>query len=256
MNKTVTEIAVEAGLISKSAANRLGKSSKAPMVVALIREAHINEAALYGAMKKSLRLPLLDIASAVADPEIVRELAAEVATRLRALPLSASLDGNRKVLRVAMADPTDLVAIAELEETSNSDLELCLLPLTVLEGMIDRIYRAYSTAVVQRPTARPQDFVDNIFVTKGRRRKTGVAHLGGFEENEISVTAQVPLDALDRLATTSDSDGEVDLTAPATSWRDLELRFRGLYRALIMKGVLSASDVVDAIAALKVEDQE
>ncbi len=256
MTKTVTEIAVEAGLISKSAANRLGKTSKAPMVVALVREAHVNEAALYSAMKKALRLPLLDVASAVADPETVRELPAEVAARLRALPLSTALDGNRKVLRVAMADPTDLVAIAELEETSDSDLELCLLPLSVLEEMIDRIYRAYSTAVVQRPTARPQDFVDNIFVTKGRRRKTGVAQIGGFDENEISVTAQVPLVSLASLANAADSEADVDLTAPAASWRDLELRFRGLYRALIMKGVLSASDVVEAIAALKAEDQE
>ncbi|MBP9087033.1 MAG: hypothetical protein KBG15_13010 [Kofleriaceae bacterium] len=254
MTKTVTEIAVEAGLISKAAANRLGKSSKAPMVVALIREAHISEAALYGAMKKSLRLPLLDVASAVADPETVRELPAEVAARLRALPLSATLDGNRKVLRVAMADPTDLVAIAELEDTSDSDLELCLLPLSVLEEMIERIYRAYSTAVVQRPSARPQDFVDNIFVTKGRRRKTGLAQISGFDENEISVTAQVPLVSLANSANAADN--EVDLTAPAASWRDLELRFRGLYRALIMKGVLTASDVVDAMAALKSEDQE
>ena len=109
---------------------------------------------------------------------------------------------------------------------------------------------------MQRPTARPQDFVDNIFVTKGRRRKTGVAHIGSFEENEISVTAQVPLVSLASSANAADSDGEIDLTAPATSWRDLELRFRGLYRALIMKGVLSASDVVEAMAALKAEEQE
>jgi hypothetical protein len=249
--KTITEIAVDAGLISKTAANRLGRSSKAPMVVALIREANINEAALYAAMKKALHLPLLDAASAMVDPETIRELSSEVATRLRALPMSAALEGNRKVLRVAMADPTDLVALAELEEFANCDLELCLLPLSVLEEMIDRVYRAYSTAVVQRPSARAQEFVDNIFVTKGRRRKTGAMVSSGFDENEISVTAQVPLVSLASLA-----GGDVDLTAPASSWRDLDLRFRGLYRALIIKGVITASDVVEAMAALKAEDQE
>lgn len=251
MAKTITEIAVDAGLISKTAANRLGRSSKAPMVVALIREANINEAALYAAMKKALHLPLLDAASAMVDPETIRELSSEVATRLRALPMSAALEGNRKVLRVAMADPTDLVALAELEEFANCDLELCLLPLSVLEEMIDRVYRAYSTAVVQRPSARAQEFVDNIFVTKGRRRKTGAMVSSGFDENEISVTAQVPLVSLASLA-----GGDVDLTAPASSWRDLDLRFRGLYRALIIKGVITASDVVEAMAALKAEDQE
>ncbi len=221
------------------------------MVVALIREANINEAALYAAMKKALHLPLLDAASAMVDPETIRELSSEVATRLRALPMSAALEGNRKVLRVAMADPTDLVALAELEEFANCDLELCLLPLSVLEEMIDRVYRAYSTAVVQRPSARAQEFVDNIFVTKGRRRKTGAMVSSGFDENEISVTAQVPLVSLASLA-----GGDVDLTAPASSWRDLDLRFRGLYRALIIKGVITASDVVEAMAALKAEDQE
>lgn len=251
MAKTITEIAVDAGLISKTAANRLGRTSKAPMVVALIREANINEAALYAAMKKALHLPLLDAASAMVDPETIRELSSEVATRLRALPMSAALEGNRKVLRVAMADPTDLVALAELEEFANCDLELCLLPLSVLEEMIDRVYRAYSTAVVQRPSARAQEFVDNIFVTKGRRRKTGAMVSSGFDENEISVTAQVPLVSLASLA-----GGDVDLTAPASSWRDLDLRFRGLYRALIIKGVITASDVVEAMAALKAEDQE
>jgi hypothetical protein len=202
-------------------------------------------------MKKALHLPLLDAASAMVDPETIRELSSEVATRLRALPMSAALEGNRKVLRVAMADPTDLVALAELEEFANCDLELCLLPLSVLEEMIDRVYRAYSTAVVQRPSARAQEFVDNIFVTKGRRRKTGAMVSSGFDENEISVTAQVPLVSLASLA-----GGDVDLTAPASSWRDLDLRFRGLYRALIIKGVITASDVVEAMAALKAEDQE
>jgi hypothetical protein len=105
--------------------------------------------------------------------------------------------------------------------------------------------------VVQRPSARAQEFVDNIFVTKGRRRKTGAMVSSGFDENEISVTAQVPLVSLASLA-----GGDVDLTAPASSWRDLDLRFRGLYRALIIKGVITASDVVEAMAALKAEDQE
>jgi hypothetical protein len=223
--KTITEIAVDAGLISRAAANRLGKNSKSPMVVALIREANISESALFAAMKKVLQLPLLDVASAIVDPDATRELPREMATRLRALPMSVAIDRNHKVLRVAMADPTDLVAVAELQDAVEGELELCLLPLHLLEDMIEKQYRAYSTAVVQRPNARAQQFVDNIFVTKGRRRKSGGLNTATTEDNEIS-------------------------------WRDLDLRFRGLFRALIMKGVISASEVVEAIEALKAEEQE
>src|SRR5882757_2606457 len=118
MPKTLGEIAIEAGLVNKASAAKAGRMAeerREPLVVVLIRELGVDEVALVGALRKQTRVPLIDPAEIEIDAEALRLLPRDVCARLRVLPLSVVTDGRGKLLRIAMADPTDTSAIAEIE---------------------------------------------------------------------------------------------------------------------------------------------
>ena len=225
--KTLAEIAIEAGLVTKAGAARAGRLAeerKQPLVAVLVRELGVDEVALIGALRKQTRVPLLDPAAIQVDPEALRLVARDTCARMRVLPLSLATDGATKVLRVAMADPTDTSTIFELEQLTHCEIEVTALPLSAIDELVDKGYRQFSTAVVRRP--RP--FGDNMFVTKKPTRPPLDA---GPPESEVSVTAQIPLVSL------AEMRGDTDL----------EARFAALCQLLVSKGVITEAELAEAL---------
>jgi hypothetical protein len=74
----------------------------------------------------------------------------DVCRRLRALPLAVLSHGDRRVIRVAMADPTDGAALAELENLTGCEIAVTLTTLSAIEESIEDGYRAFVTEVVPR----------------------------------------------------------------------------------------------------------
>jgi hypothetical protein len=224
--KTLAEIAIEAGLVTKAGAAKAGRLSEErqlPLVVILIRELGVDEVSLIGALRKQTRVPLLDPAHIQVDPEALRLVPRDSCARLRVLPLGVNIDGKTRVLRVAMADPTDTSAILELEVIANCEIEVTALPLSAIEELVDHGYKQFSTAVT-----RPRPFGDNL------SRKTRPIQIEG--ESEVSVTAQIPLTAL---------------MPPGDQ---LELRFMALCEVLIAKGVVSEAELAEALKKLDAND--
>jgi Type II secretion system (T2SS), protein E, N-terminal domain len=253
--KTLAEIVVDAGLLSKATATKVGKraASQSELLVAAFVNANIPEEALYGAMAAQLGLPLLD-ANVTVDSDGLREVPVDIATRLRALPLEVTHDAAGKVLRVAFADPTDLVAIAELEEASRCSLEVCLMPLSVIVPLIAKHYRGYSTAVVARGKTQGAPNMERtserwVAGPDGlpRKRKRSALMFAQEGDQEISVTAQVPLHVL---------RAKYDVNSPASNWRELELRVAALIKLLVAKGAISEAELVQAIVEVADESSE
>jgi hypothetical protein len=221
--KTLAEIAIEAGLVTKAGAVKAGRRAeerKLPLVVVIVRELGVDELALIGALRKQTRVPLLDPAQIEGDPDALRMLARDVCARLRVLPLAVLGDGPTRVLRVAMADPTDTSAILELEDLTRCEIEVTALPLSAIEELVDKGYKRISTAV----TSRPRNFSDNMFITKTRPMPIEGA---GSGESEVSTTAQI----------------EAGKLVPP----DLETRFRALCQVLVAKGVVSEAELAEAL---------
>ncbi|HUJ58692.1 MAG TPA: hypothetical protein VLX92_09370 [Kofleriaceae bacterium] len=224
--KTLAEIAIEAGLVTKANATKAGKMAeerKQPLIAMLIRELGVDEVALIGAVRKHTRVPLLDPAAIQIDNDALRIVARDACARLRVLPLQVATEGNHKFLRVAMADPTDSAAIAELEQLSHCEIEVTALPLSAIEELVDKGYRAFSTAVVSRPRSRAEKLV-----MKTTRLPMPIDGSSAAGESEISVTAQVPLSSL-------------------TADPDLEARFMALCDLLISKGVITDGELAEAL---------
>jgi hypothetical protein len=221
--KTLAEIAIDAGLVNKSGAARAGKMAeerKLPLVVVLVREVGVDEVALVGALRKQTRVPLLDPADLQIDPDALRQVPSDVCARLRVLPLGFLNEGQTKVLRLAMADPTDTAAVAEMEQLAQAEIEVSALPLSAIEELVEKGYRQITTAVVSRPGR-------SRFVTsKGKI----VAELA---ESETSVTAQIPMALLQQ--------------PPG----DLEARVNALIAVLAAKGIVTEAELADALGKLK-----
>jgi hypothetical protein len=223
--KTLGEIAIEAGLVNKASAAKAGRMAeerKEPLVVVLIRELGVDEVALVGALRKQTRVPLIDPAGIEIDAEALRLLPRDVCARLRVLPLSVVTDGTGKLMRIAMADPTDTSAIAEIEQLTHCDVEVNALPLSAIDELVDQGYRRVNTAVVTR-TGNPGA---PVFVPmRGKLPET---------ESEVSVTAQIPVATLH----TWPGDG-------------LEARLSALISVLVGKGLISEAELAEALKKQK-----
>ena len=224
--KTLAEIAIEAGLVTKAGvvkAGRLAEDRKLPLVAILIRELKVDEVALIGALRKQTRVPLLDPAGIQVDPDALRLVARDSCARLKVLPLQVMTDGPTKILRVAMADPTDTAAIFEMETLAHCEIEVVALPLSAIEELIEKGYKHVSTVV-----NRPNPLRDNLFITKTSRLPQVIDGGAAAGEAEVSETAQVKLR---------------DFVPPD----DLEHRFRALCTLLVSKGVLTEAELQEAL---------
>ena len=153
MPKTLAEIAIEAGLVNKAnaaKAGRLAEERKLPLVVTLIKDLGVDEVALIGAIRKQTRIPLIDPAGIQIDPDALRTLSRDVCARLRVLPLALTTEGRNKVLRLAMADPTDTAAVAEVEQLTHCEIEVNALPLSAIDELVVKGYRQINTGVISR----------------------------------------------------------------------------------------------------------
>jgi hypothetical protein len=154
VQKNLADIAVEAGLVSRSdaaRARRLADERGIPLVSALVREIGADELTLVAALRRLLRVPLVDPGSVRPDPDALREVPRDVCRRLKVLPIALSADSSGvRVMRLAMADPTDGAAIAEIEHLTTCELDITAAPLSAIEELTENGYRGMTTEVVQR----------------------------------------------------------------------------------------------------------
>jgi hypothetical protein len=217
--KTLAEIAIDARLVDKAGvakAGKLAEERKQPLVVIFVRELGIDEVALIAALKKQTRVPIIDPAGVRVDPEALRMIPKEACARLRVLPLGTTTDLNGKLLRLARADPTDSAAVAEIAHLSHCDVDVCALPLSAIEELVDKGYRQINT-VITRTTllgGKVMPILDG--------------------ESEVSVTAQIPIAALRQAAES-----------------DTEQRLAALVQLLVGKGVITEDEVAEALRKLR-----
>jgi hypothetical protein len=223
VQKNLADIAVEAGLVSRSdaaRARRLADERGLPLVSALVRDVGVDELSLVAALRRILRVPLIDPGSVRPDPDALREVPRDVCRRLKVLPIALSSDSSGvRVMRLAMADPTDGPAIAEVEHLTTCELDITALPLSAIEELTETGYRGMTTEVVQR-ARRP------------------------FGEGVMTHT---PLIAL------ADDAPEAPATVPHHSIADEAdalLRVRALVQLLVAKGILRDDEYEEAVRDL------
>ncbi|MCW5619973.1 MAG: Flp pilus assembly complex ATPase component TadA [Burkholderiales bacterium] len=102
-----------------------------------VDDGFVSEEQISHALARQLRIPYVDLRHFSVKPDLVGRLPEAQARRFRALVLE---DGE-SFFRVAMADPTDLLAYDEITRILKREIQLAVVTETLLLQTIDRIYR-------------------------------------------------------------------------------------------------------------------
>jgi hypothetical protein len=129
---------------------------------------------LVGAFRRELRLLSVDPRAVKPETDALREVSRDLCKRLCVVPLRVSgPPEDDKEIWLAMADPTDMGAVAEVERVTGAIVDPALLPLSAIDELIDRGYRELNTQVVKRAKAG-KVFGENVTVhTKPHARVDG-----------------------------------------------------------------------------------
>ncbi|HTJ40644.1 MAG TPA: hypothetical protein VL463_01065 [Kofleriaceae bacterium] len=227
MPRTLAEIALDAGLVSKADAARAGRLAEQrgePLIAILVRDLGVDEVVLLGAIRRVTRTPVADPGEVRPELGALGELTRETCRRLRVLPLSVSVDGaGARIMRLAMADPTDGAAIAEVEHVTGCEIEVTLLPLSAVEELAEEGYRAQSTSVLPRKRRFGEDLAPTT-----QLHSRPPSHHG---EETVEVPATVPHHVVSDEA-------------------DAALRVRALVHVLVAKGLISEEDYEESVKDL------
>ncbi len=227
MPKTLAQIAVDAGLLSRADVTRakeLAEERSLPLAVVVVRELGIDEVALVAAFRRELRILSVDPRAVKPDIEALRLVPRELCRKHRVVPLEMRGGPERddKELWLAMADPTDTAAITAIERVTGAVVDVALLPLSAIDELIEQGEKQLSTQVVRR----------------------GKPYGGG---GVVATQPHARTLTDDTVETTSTSKLRL-VELPGLPEPDLKLQ--ALIKVLIDKGVLKQADLDDALAEL------
>jgi MSHA biogenesis protein MshE len=102
----------------------------------LIEDRITDESTIAEALAQQMKVPYVDLTLDKVQPRIAKLLTETQARKFRALPV----DEVRGVVRIGMADPTDLSAFDEIQRIVGRDIDLVVVTDTRLAAVIDRLY--------------------------------------------------------------------------------------------------------------------
>jgi MSHA biogenesis protein MshE len=101
----------------------------------LIEDGITDEPTIARALAQQMKLPFVELTLDQVQPAVAKKLPAAQAQRLRVLPIAD--DG--RVLRVAMADPTDYQAFDEAQRLLGREIDVVVVTETRLKAVLDRM---------------------------------------------------------------------------------------------------------------------
>lgn len=259
MPERLAEIVIKTGLADRDAVLRASdraEEQKEPLVVALVEHEGIDELALVAAIKRHARVSIIDPAQVEHDPEALRQVSRDVCRRLRVIPLACDVyDSGTKTLRLAMADPTDTVTIAEVEHITGCRVESALMPLSAIEELVETGYRSHVTEVIPRKASGDDGHEEPkpALTPAVRELQSDSSYKPQFISGSSDRTARTVSAPLPSSRTARTSDSTSPTTVPFHRVADeasLELRHRALLEILVKKNVLTEEEYREQVRVL------
>ena len=138
-DKRILRIVEAAGVVEPETMAEIIKiatEEKKPLSTILVSKGAIDENELLGLLCRRLRVPPMNLHDCILDPEIVRLIPKELATDHRVVPLSQI----ENVLTVAVSNPSDVVILDQVRNTTGCELRLVLSLDDAIEKSLLRIY--------------------------------------------------------------------------------------------------------------------
>ena len=143
MPKKLGEMLIHCGLLDETqlaAALEAQHRNDLPLGMTLLRMGLVGEEALVSILARQLRLPVACLRDWRVHPDLLDLVPRELAEKHRVLPLSVREDGPRRLLYLAVADPSDLGGVDEVAERTGMQIRVVLVGPSELESAIYRWY--------------------------------------------------------------------------------------------------------------------
>ncbi len=97
----------------------------------------VEEGPLYETLAEQMKVGYIDLKGAKVNPDVATLISRDVAKRYTALPIDR---GEAGTIRVAMAEPTDVIALDDLKMRLQVQVEPVLAPPERIEKLIEKVY--------------------------------------------------------------------------------------------------------------------
>jgi type IV pilus assembly protein PilB len=144
MPVTIGDLLQTAGVISPEqlqAARDYQKANRCGLGHALVTLGFVGDEEVAKLLSRLYDVPCVDLERQAIDPAVIRMLPADTARKYQVVP--TALAG--RVLTMAMADPTDVVAIDDVAFGTGCKVEPVVAPESALKAAIDRCYGSTSS---------------------------------------------------------------------------------------------------------------
>jgi type IV pilus assembly protein PilB len=186
---------IEKGLINEAQLNQaLATQKQTTQLIGeiLVDLGHLQKPALYETLSQQLRMPYVDLEHTPIDVNVATLLHKDVAERYKSFAVGRG-DGT---IKVAMAEPEDVIAIDDLKMNLQVPIEPMLADPDVIASMIERYYKG-TQGGVKTSAAMPASMGGGAAVGGASEAdlKNAAAGFGDFEALSKSVAAQGSLGA-------------------------------------------------------------
>ncbi len=136
---------LSAGLADQSVVQKgieLAEDNNSTLYAALIIHQLVPESDVVQIASDVLNVPSVDLSDSDIDEEVAHILPADIARRNQTLPLEMIDDGTTRVLRLAMADPIDVMAMDEVASHTGVNIRPVLVGPADLQRALEYLYPA------------------------------------------------------------------------------------------------------------------
>lgn len=150
---TLDRVLLETKLVDATAlrqARRVALRRRAPLLEVLVEEHLVDDRLVADALARTLGLPRIALADFALDDEALREVPHDLALVHLVMPLHLETDGNRRTLRLAMANPLDRFALDDIAHSSGCTVEPVVASVGDIRAAIQGSYRGFITKMIPR----------------------------------------------------------------------------------------------------------
>jgi type IV pilus assembly protein PilB len=130
----------------------------------LLKNGWISEQELVEGLSEQLNIPFVDLNTLTPDREVLDLVPRTLAEKLNILPIGKTCDNK---LRVATAEPMDILVVDELRFYTGLDVEFVLATSTGLKFNLHRFYDALKMKVIQENNSARNALIGGILVNAG-----------------------------------------------------------------------------------------
>ena len=115
----------------------------------LIKLGYLNEEKLADVLARQYQLKKVDLSTAKISEDALRALSASTAKKYQVMPVGLEKKGNARSLLVAVADPTNMHAIDDLQFITGCAIETVIATESTIDAAIDYYYEVPPAAIIE-----------------------------------------------------------------------------------------------------------